>query len=205
MHNIPQTQNPEPMSEPHQLLQRSVSMSDPDDYDVNYDALINGNPEQVHEQFERWKYSHDQMVYVKNIPDEMTEDFLRELFFEYGWIKTFQLVRQDKTAIIQFSNIRRFDFADNIARCHPDTYPIVVQTNVMFCGLHVPDTEEKSVSQLIEMIKNIKEELTDRLMETNQRLVEAELNFAKSTDSMLQKIAELTDKINDMTILLNAQ
>jgi len=176
-------------------------MSDPDDYDVKYHLLINGNPEQVQEQFERWKYSHDQMVYVKDIPNDMDEHFLRDLFCEYGWIDTIELIQQDRTAIIKFTNIRQYDLADNIARCHPDPYPIVVNTNVIFCGLHVPDTEhnEKSVSQLIEMMKNIKEELTDRLMETNQRVVEAELNFEKSTDYILKKIEQLNYKIVDMT------
>jgi len=173
---------------------------------VNYGLLNNGTPDQVRQQFELWKYSAGQMVRVSDIPDDMDERALNELFGEYGWIDTIAIDREARTAIIKFTNIHHWDFADEIANCHPQPYRLEIEP--MLCiELHVPDTETKvSVSELAEIIKRMEQhfiesigELTDRLMDTNHRLLCATQDFADEKAKMMKQIAELTDKVNDIT------
>ena len=138
----------------------------------------------------------------------MDEGALNELFGEYGWIDTITIDREARTAIIKFTNIRRWDFVDEIADRHPEPYPMVVGTCVIYCGLHVPDSEMKdmSVSELAEIIKHMEQrflettdELTDRLMDTNHRLLWATQDFADEKAKMMMQITELTNKVNDIT------
>ena len=63
-----------------------------------------------------------------------------------------------------------------------------------------------SVSQLTEIIKHMEYrfvkttgDLTDILMETNHRLLCATQDFADERAKMMKQIAELTDKVNDIT------
>jgi hypothetical protein len=195
------------MTEP-QLLQRSVSNHNPEDCNVNYRLLNGGTPDQVRQQFELWKYSAGQMISINDIPGDMDEGALNELFGEYGWIDTLAIDREARTAIIKFTNIHRWDFADEIADRHPEPYPMVVGTCVIYCGLHVPDSEMKdmSVSELAEIIKHMEQrflettgELTDRLMDTNHRLLCATQDFADEKAKMMMQITELTNKVNDIT------
>ena len=183
-----------------QLLQRSVSMSLPEECcKVNYELMSNGTPEQVREEFDKWTYSAGQMIYVKNIPDDMDEHAIRELFGEYGWIDTLEFVGTDRIAIIKFTNIRRWDFAGNIAERHPDPYALIVKTNILYCGIHVPETKEKTISQMTDVIARLLmqiDDLTYNLMDTNNRLLEATQDFYKENSQMKMKITQLTDKLN---------
>lgn len=185
-----------------QLLQRSVGMALPDEYyQVNYELIFNGTPEQVREEFDKWTYSAGQMIYVKDIPAEMDEHAIRELFGEYGWIDTLDFVRMDRTAIIKFTNIRRWDFAGNIADRHPEPYALVVNTNILYCGIHVPETKEKTISQMTDVIARMLmqiDDLTDNLMDTNNRLLEATQDFHQEKLQMTMKITQLTDKLNNL-------
>ena len=190
------------------LLKRSVSNYNPEDCEVNYGLLNDGTPDQVRQQFELWKYSAGQMVRVSDIPGDMDERALNELFGEYGWIDTIAIDREARTAIIKFSNIRQWDFVDKLAKSHPEPYPMVVGTCVMYCGVHVPDSETKdmSVSKLADIITDMEQhfiesigELTDRLMDTNHRLLCATQDSAEERAKMMKQIAELTKKVNDIT------
>jgi hypothetical protein len=185
-----------------QLLQRSVGMALPDEYyQVNYELIFNGTPDEVREEFDKWTYSAGQMIYVKNIPDEMDEHAIRELFGEYGWIDTLEFVGTDRTAIIKFTNIRRWDFAGNIAERHPEPYALIVNTNILYCGVHVPETKENTISEMADMIARLEQrihELTDNLMLTNHRLLEATQDFYQEKSQMKMKITQLTDKLNNL-------
>ena len=193
------------------LLQRTVTMSHqhPDDYyDVDYERLMNGTPEESFVQFDRWKYSTGQMIYVKDIPDEMDEDALREIFGKYGWIDTIDFVREDRRAIIKFTNIYNWDFTTNIYEYHPEPCPIALGEYVLHCSIHIPETEtnEKTVSQLVNMMKRMEKhfiesigELTDRVIETNNRLLEATEDFEREKTQMKKQIKDLTDKLTDIT------
>jgi hypothetical protein len=190
-----------------QLLKRSVSNYNPEDCKVNYKILNNGTPEQVRQQFELWKYSAGQMVRVSDIPYDMDEGALRELFGEYGWIDTLEIDREARAAIIKFTNIHHWDFADEIADCHPQPYRLS-REHVLSITLHVPETETKDMSnsELVEMIMNMEQrfvesigELTDRLMDTNHRVLCATQDFTDERAKMMKQIAELTKKVNDIT------
>jgi hypothetical protein len=168
---------------------------------VNYELIFNGTPDEVREEFDKWTYSAGQMIYVKNIPDEMDEHAIRELFGEYGWIDTLDFVRMDRIAIIKFTNIRRWDFAGNIAERHPEPYALIVNTNILYCGIHVPETKDKTISQMTDVIARMLmqiDDLTDNLMDTNNRLLEATQDFHQEKLQMNMKITQLTDKLNTL-------
>ena len=194
------------MTEP-QLLKRSVSMHHPEDNcKVNYGLLNNGTPDQVRQQFELWKYSAGQMIRINEIPDDMDEGALRKLFDEYVWIDTLTINREARTAIIKFTNIHDWDFVDEIADRHPQPYRLSCAP-MLSIELHVPDSETKvSLSELAEIIKRMEQhfiesigELTDRLMDTNHRLLCATQDSAEERAKMMKQIAELTKKVNDIT------
>lgn len=188
-----------------QLLQRSVSMALPDEYyQVNYDRMFNGTPDQMKEECNKWTYSAGQMMYVKNIPDEMDEHTLRELFGEYGWIDTFEFVGTDRIAIITFTTIRRWDFAGNIAERHPEPYALIVNTNILYCGIHVPETKEKTISEMSDMIARLEQrvgELTDNLTLTNNRLLEVTQDFHQEKLQMTMKMTQLTELMERLNTL----
>jgi hypothetical protein len=191
-----------------QLLQRSVGMALPDEYyQVNYELIFNGTPDEVREEFDKWTYSAGQMIYVKNIPDDMDEHAIRELFGEYGWIDTLEFVGMDRTAIIKFTNIRRWDFAGNIADRHPEPYALIVNTNILYCGLHVPETKEKTISEMADMITRLEQrvgELTDNLMLTNHRLLDVTQDFYQEKSQMTMKITQLTELMERLNNLEGA-
>ena len=191
-----------------QLLQRSVSMTLPEDLcKVNYELIFNGTPDEVREEFDKWTYSAGQMIYVKNIPEEMDEHAIRELFGEYGWIDTLEFVGTDRIAIIKFTTIRRWDFAGDIALRHPEPYALVVNTHILYCGIHVPETKEKTISEMADMIARLEQrvgELTDNLMLTNHRLLEVTQDFYQEKSQMTMKITQLTELMERLNNLEGA-
>lgn len=171
---------------------------------MSYERLNYGTREEVQDQINKWIKMTTPSIFIKNIPDEMDEETLREIFDEYGCVHTIEFVQKNdicKIAIIQFTSIHREEFA--IA--YPEPYPIQWKEFVLNCYINNP-ANEISVSQLTDMFKTLEQrynesirEFIDEVKNLRDELTRATNDFAHSKATMMKQIANLTEKITDIT------
>ena len=171
---------------------------------MSYERLKYGTREEVQDQINKWIKMTTPSIFIKNIPDEMDEETLREVFDEYGCVHTIEFVQKNdicKIAIIQFTTIYREEFA--IA--YPEPYPIQWKEFVLNCYINNP-ANENSVSQLTDIFKTLEQrynesirEFIDEVKNLRDELTRATNDFAHSKATMMKQIANLTEKITDIT------
>ena len=62
---------------------------------MSYERLKYGTREEVQDQINKWIKMTTPSIFIKNIPDEMDEETLREIFDEYGCVHTIEFVQKN--------------------------------------------------------------------------------------------------------------
>ena len=171
---------------------------------IHYERLKYGTSEELQDQINKWINTTTPIIFIKNIPDEMDEKTLREVFDEYGCVHTVEFVQKNdicKIAIIQFTSIHR----DEFITAYPEPYTIRWKEFVLNCYIN-NHANENSVSQLTDMFKTLEQrynestrEFIDEIKNLRHELSRATNDFAHSKAIMMKQIANLTEKITDIT------